>query len=149
VEFIVSFFSSSFSVVYSCKFSNNIYGNIRIYFNGNYHGRYDRLKLLWCTFLATWKNNKEGAVYISTVLNVFFSATEGQENQTCLRCSRNLSYSAYEDKFQHSSKSPAPGRNWINLRQALPATAARILHRTIQLCLTMCYKWMNESWVDT
>jgi hypothetical protein len=45
---------------------------------------------------------------------------------------------AFTDKPERNCVFPAPGRNCMTHRQAQTATAAKIIHTTVQLCVTSC-----------
>jgi hypothetical protein len=47
-------------------------------------------------------------------------------------------YSASTDEAERSCRFLVPSRNCMTQCQALTATAAKIIHTTVQLCLTSC-----------
>jgi hypothetical protein len=44
-------------------------------------------------------------------------------------------YSASTDRWESNCHLPSPGRSYMTHRQATAATAAKILHTTVMLCL--------------
>jgi hypothetical protein len=50
---------------------------------------------------------------------------------------------AFTDIVTRNCHIPAPGRNCMTHRPALTATAVKVIHTTVQLCLTSCkYHWL-------
>jgi hypothetical protein len=47
-------------------------------------------------------------------------------------------YRAFTDKGESNCHFPAPGKNCMTHRQALARIVAKIIHTTMQLCLTSC-----------